>query len=189
MIEVKKVVTLSYSVKDDEGTVIDSTEGTEPLVYIHGAANIIPGLETALSGKAVGDEFDVTVEPKDAYGEYNESLVQAVPREAFEGVETIEPGMAFTANTPNGPIQLIVTGVEGDQITVDPNHPLAGKVLNFTGKIMEIRDATEEELAHGHVHAAGGCSHDEDDSECCKGESEEECCKTSGDDSGCGCSH
>ncbi|TXR54693.1 FKBP-type peptidyl-prolyl cis-trans isomerase [Reinekea thalattae] len=166
MIADKKVVTLNYNVKDADGQLIDSSEGAAPLVYLHGFKNIIPGLEDALTGKKQGEEFDVTVEPKDAYGEYNAAAVQVVPRAAFEGVESVEPGMAFTADTENGPVQLIVTGVEGDDITVDPNHPLAGKTLSFTGSVVEIRDASEEELAHGHVHDHGHSHADESDSGC-----------------------
>ncbi len=159
MVEDKKVVSLDYTVKDDGGQVIDSSEGNDPLVYLHGAKNIIPGLEAALIGKAAGDEFEVTVQPAEGYGEYKEELVQVVPRSAFEGVDKIEPGMVFTAQTEGGPVQLMVTGVEEDDITVDPNHPLAGKVLHFTGKILEVRDASDEEMAHGHVHGPDGHHH------------------------------
>ncbi|MFT4675507.1 MAG: FKBP-type peptidyl-prolyl cis-trans isomerase SlyD [Reinekea sp.] len=159
MIEENKVVTLQYNVQDSDGTLIDSSEANDPLVYLHGGHNIISGLESALLGKASGDEFDVVIEPLNAYGEHDEALVQVVPKSAFEGVEQIEPGMVFTADTPNGPMQLTVTAMDGDDITIDPNHPLAGKTLHFTGSITEVRDATEEELEHGHVHGAGGHQH------------------------------
>jgi FKBP-type peptidyl-prolyl cis-trans isomerase SlyD len=159
MIAENKIVTLQYNVKDSDGTLIDSSEANDPLVYMHGAHNIITGLENALLGKASGDSFDVVIEPLDAYGEHNPELVQVVPKSAFEGVEQIEPGMVFTADTPNGPMQLTVTAMEGDDVTIDPNHPLAGKTLHFTGSISDIRDATEEELEHGHVHGAGGHDH------------------------------
>ena len=159
MIEQNKVVSLNYTVKDDAGQVIDTSEGGEPLTYLHGHKNIIPGLEGALSGKAAGEEFDVTVQPEEAYGEYREEMVQVVPRSAFEGVESVEPGMVFTAQTQGGPLQLTVTGVEGEDITVDPNHPLAGKVLHFTGSVESVREASAEELEHGHVHGAGGHDH------------------------------
>lgn len=159
MIAENKVVTLNYTVKDEGGDIIDTSEGGEPLTYLHGFNNIIPGLEAALVGKAAGDEFDVSVAPAEAYGEYNEAMVQQVPMSAFEGVDKVEPGMAFTAQTQGGPVQLIVTEVEGDQVTVDPNHPLAGKTLHFSGSIAEVRDASEEELAHGHVHGPGGHHH------------------------------
>lgn len=154
-----KVATISYTVKDDKGQIIDSSEGDEPLVYLHGAKNIIVGLENELTGKAVGDAFDVTVEPSEGYGEYNADMVKVVPRDAFEGVDKVEPGMVFTAQTEGGPMQLMVTGIEGDQVTIDPNHPLAGKVLHFSGEVTDIRDASVEEISHGHVHGPGASGH------------------------------
>lgn len=159
MIADQKVVSLNFTVKDTEGQIVDSSEGAAPLVYLHGQNNIIPGLEAALVGKAPGDEFAVTIEPSEGYGEYNQEMVQVVPREAFAGVEKIETGMVFTAQTQGGPVQLVVAKIEGDDITVDPNHPLAGKTLNFSGSVIEVRDATEEELSHGHVHGEGGHHH------------------------------
>lgn len=159
MIADQKVVSLNFTVKDADEQIIDSSEGGSPLVYLHGQNNIIPGLEAALQGKAIGDEFDVTIEPAEGYGDYNEEILQVMPREAFQGVETIEPGMVFTAQTQSGPVQLAVTKIEGEDVTVDPNHPLAGKTLNFTGSVLEVRDATEEEIAHGHVHGEGGHQH------------------------------
>ncbi|MCD8523204.1 MAG: peptidylprolyl isomerase [Saccharospirillaceae bacterium] len=156
----QKIVTIHYKVVDvASGEVIDSSEGGQPMTYLHGAQNIIPGLEQALEGKQVGDEFEVTVAPADAYGEYSEDRVQQVPIEAFQGVEDIEPGMAFTAQTEHGPINLIVTEVDEAIVTVDANHPLAGKSLSFSVKVESIRDASEEELAHGHVHGEGGHHH------------------------------
>jgi FKBP-type peptidyl-prolyl cis-trans isomerase SlyD len=155
-----KIVTIHYKVVDvASGEVIDSSEGGQPMTYLHGAQNIIPGLEQALEGKQVGDEFEVTVAPADAYGEYSEERVQQVPMEAFEGVEKVEPGMAFTAQTEHGPINLIVTEVDEAIVTVDANHPLAGKSLSFSVKVESIRDASEEELAHGHVHGEVGHHH------------------------------
>ncbi len=159
MIADNKVVTLDYTVKDTDGQLIDSSEGAAPLVYLHGAQNIIPGLESALAGMSSGETFEVTVEPKDGYGERNDELIQEVPRDAFEGVESVEPGMVFSVQTQNGPMQLMVTGVEGDQVTVDPNHPLSGKTLHFTGSVKDVRDASAEELEHGHVHGEGGHHH------------------------------
>jgi len=155
-----KVVTIHYKVVDvDSGTVIDSSEGAEPMTYLHGAQNIIPGLENALDGKQVGDEFEVTVAPEDAYGEYSDERIQKVPVEAFEGVEKVEPGMAFTADTEHGPVNLIVTEVDETTVTVDANHPLAGKSLSFSVKVESVRDASDEEVAHGHVHGPGGHQH------------------------------
>ncbi|MBE0484280.1 MAG: peptidylprolyl isomerase [Bacterioplanes sp.] len=155
-----KVATLHYTVVDvASGETIDSSEGGQPMTYLHGAQNIIPGLEQALEGKNVGDAFDVTIEPADAYGEYSEDRIQQVPVQAFEGVEQVEPGMAFTAQTEHGPVNLIVTEVNDDIVTVDANHPLAGKALAFSIKVEAVRDASEEELAHGHVHGEGGHQH------------------------------
>lgn len=155
MIEDKKVVSINYTVKDDDGQVIDTSEGSSPLLYLHGAKNIIPGLESALAGKKTGDGFEVTIQPSEAYGDYKQEMVQVVPRSAFQGVDKIEQGMVFTAQTQSGPVQLTVTQVQEDDITVDPNHPLAGKVLHFTGSIVDVRDASQEELDHGHVHIPG----------------------------------
>lgn len=159
-IELNKIVSFHYQVADAaSGEIIDSSEGAEPLLYLHGAQNIIPGLEKAMEGKQVGDAFEVTIEAAQAYGEYSEDRVQKVPREAFTGVEEIEPGMAFTAQTGEGPVNLIVIEVDETLVTVDANHPLAGKALTFNVKVESIRDASEEELQHGHAHGAGGVEH------------------------------
>lgn len=146
------VVSIHYTLKDDEGNVLDSSEGNEPLNYLHGANNIIPGLEKALVGKCKGDSMQVTVAPEEGYGVKSDELVQTVPRAAFEGVEDIQPGMQFQAQGPQGVMMITVTEVNGDDITVDGNHPLAGKTLHFDVSIEEIRDATPEEMDHGHVH-------------------------------------
>ena len=155
-----KVVTIHYKVVDcDSDEVIDSSENGEPMTYLHGARNIIPGLEQALEGKAVGDELEVTVEPADAYGEHHADRVQQVPMAAFQGMEKVEPGMAVTAQTDQGPINLVITDVSEDEVTVDANHPLAGKSLKFNVSVEDVRDASEEEVAHGHVHGPGGHDH------------------------------
>ncbi|GAB5450297.1 MAG: peptidylprolyl isomerase [Halioglobus sp.] len=147
------VVSMHYKLTDNDGEVLDSSEGREPLTYLHGAGNIIPGLETALTGKVEGDSVQATIAPADAYGETQEEMIQVVPRAAFQGVESIEPGMTFTASGQDGATQQItVTEVQGDDITVDANHPLAGVELNFDVQIVSVRAASEEELAHGHVH-------------------------------------
>lgn len=159
-IEENKVVSIHYKVVDAAtGESIDSSEGAEPLTYLHGAQNVIPGLEKALEGKQVGDEFEVTVAAADAYGEYDEERVQQVPREAFTGVEEIEPGMVFTAQTEQGPVNLVVVEVNENEVTVDANHVLAGKSLKFDVKVETIRDASAEEIEHGHVHGPGGHQH------------------------------
>ena len=155
-----KVVTFHYQVVDvDSNEIIDSSEGGAPMVYLHGHQNIIPGLEKALEGKKAGDELEVTVVAADAYGVYSDERVQQVPMAAFEGVDQIEPGMAFTAQTEHGPVSLIVTEVDETTVTVDANHPLAGKDLRFSVKVDAVRDASAEELAHGHVHGEGGHHH------------------------------
>jgi FKBP-type peptidyl-prolyl cis-trans isomerase SlyD len=155
-----KVVTIHYKVINiDNDELIDSSEDSDPMTYLHGARNIIPGLEQALEGKLVGDELEVTVEPGDAYGEYSDDRVQIVPKQAFQDMETIEPGMMVTAQSDDGQINLLVTEVDEATVTVDANHPLAGKSLKFSVKIEAVRDASEEELAHGHVHGPDGHHH------------------------------
>ena len=153
------VACIEYTLTDDAGTVIDSSVGGEPLAYLHGAGNIIPGLEDALEGKKVGDSFKVSIAPADGYGEKNEGLMQVVPKEMFQGVDTIEVGMQFHAQTDHGMQAITVVAVDGSNITVDGNHPLAGQNLNFDVKVVEVRAASAEELDHGHVHGAGGHHH------------------------------
>ena len=158
-VAVNKVVTIHYTLTNDEGKVLDSSEGHEPLAYIHGGGNIIPGLEKALTGRAVGDQFNVSIPPEEGYGKRDEELVQTVPKNAFQGVDEILPGMQFQAQTPEG-IQLVtVIKVEGDEVTLDGNHPMADLTLNFSVEITSIRDASQEELDHGHVHGPGGHHH------------------------------
>jgi len=154
-----KVVAIDYTLTGPDGAVLDSSEGREPLAYLHGAGNIIAGLEAELEGKTRGDKLDVTVAPAEGYGERNEALIQQVPRSMFEGVDKIEPGMRFNAMSDAGPRVVVVTAVDDDGITIDGNHPLAGMELHFAVTIMDVRDATEEELEHGHVHGAGGHQH------------------------------
>jgi len=159
-IEPKKAVYIDYTLTNEAGDVIDSSEGQPPLAYLHGYNNIIPGLERALEGKKAGDELDVTVEPQDGYGEYSVELVAVVPRSAFQGVDQLEAGMQFHASAPDGGTQVVVVrSVEGDDVTVDGNHPLAGQRLNFKVKVADVRDATAEEIAHGHIHGEGGHHH------------------------------
>ena len=151
------VVAMDYALKDDEGTLIDQSQPDQPLTYLHGHKNIIPGLESALIGKAAGDKVEVKVAPEDGYGEQNPALEQVVPRDRFQGVESLEEGMQFQASTDQGPISVRVVKVEDENVTVDGNHPLAGKHLNFDVTVQEVRAATEEEISHGHVHQEGGC--------------------------------
>ena len=151
-------VRFHYTLTDEEGTQLDSSKGKEPLAYLHGHKNIIPGLEQAMEGKQAGDVMVVNVEAADAYGEIQEQMIQEVPRKTFQA-DDITVGMRFEAQTPNGPVSVVVTGVTEETVTVDGNHPLAGKELNFDVRIDTVREATEEELTHGHVHGAGGHQH------------------------------
>ena len=147
------VVSIHYTLTNDAGETLDSSlERNEPLAYLHGHGNIIPGLEGALSGKSSGDKLDVTVEPTEGYGERHDALIQEVPKEAFQGAEELAPGMQFQAQTEAGPRLFTITQVDGDQVTVDGNHPLAGERLHFAVEITEVREATKTELEHGHVH-------------------------------------
>ncbi len=160
MIKQNSVVTMHYELKDAEGEVLDSSKGQEPLVYLHGAGNIIVGLEEELEGKAVGDNVNAVISPEKAYGLPVEALVQTVPKEAFGAeIDKVEVGMRFQAETEQGPVPVVVTGMDEATVTVDGNHPLAGKELHFDVSIAEIRDASQEEIDHGHVHGPGGHQH------------------------------
>jgi FKBP-type peptidyl-prolyl cis-trans isomerase SlyD len=154
-----KVVAIDYKLTGEQGQVLDTSEGRQPLSYIHGAGNLIPGLEQALEGKESGDKLNVSLPPEQAYGDRDEKLVQAVPRSAFEGAPELKPGMQFQANTNLGPRLLTIVDVAPEQITVDANHPLAGMPLNFDVTIRDVREATNEEISHGHVHGPGGHHH------------------------------
>ncbi|MFQ5518390.1 MAG: peptidylprolyl isomerase [Mariprofundus sp.] len=152
-----KVVSIHYTLKNDAGSVLDSSDGGEPLVYLHGAKNIIPGLEKALDGKLADDALEVSIEAVDAYGEYNKALTQVVPSSMFEGVDNIEAGMEFQAETEQGVQVVRIAAVDGDEITVDGNHPLAGERLHFDVTVADVREASADELAHGHVHGDDCC--------------------------------
>ncbi|MFO7954100.1 peptidylprolyl isomerase [Thioalkalivibrio sp.] len=153
------VVAIHYTLTNDAGEKIDSSEGREPLAYLHGQGQIVPGLEKELEGKAAGDKVQAKVSPEEGYGEKIDAMVQEIPMEAFQGVDSVEPGMQFQAQTENGPLTVTVTKVEGDTATVDGNHPLAGETLNFDVEIVEVREASAEELEHGHAHGEGGHQH------------------------------
>lgn len=144
-----KVVSIHYKLTNDAGETLDSSEGREPLAYIHGQGNIIPGLEKALDGKNSGDELNVTVEPAEGYGDRHEQLIQDVPMSAFEGVDEVKPGMQFQAQTEAGPRVVTVVEVDEQQVTVDANHPLAGQELHFQVQVTDVREATEEEIQQG----------------------------------------
>ena len=154
----KTVVQMHYTLTSDEGAVIDSSEGREPLQYIQGARMIVVGLEKAMVGHEVGDKFDVKVIPSEGYGEYDERMTQEVPLDVFQGVDQVVPGMQFYAQTPMGPMPIRVKSVAGDKAVIDANHELAGKNLNFAIEVVSVREATEEELnPQGHC-CCGGAS-------------------------------
>ena len=155
----KTVVTIDYTLTNSLGEVLDSSDGREPLAYIHGAGNIIKGLEQALAGKKSGDSFRVTIAAVDAYGERDESEVSVVERAQFSDVEPLEVGMQFDVRTEHGPRTITIQKLETDEVTVDGNHPLAGVALTFAVTVRGIRTATGEEMAHGHVHGPGGHHH------------------------------
>ena len=147
-----QVVSINYTLKDDAGAVIDQSAAGEPLTYLHGHGNLIPGLERELAGKNTGDRVQVMIAPADGYGEYDRALVQKVPRRALKGIADVRVGMRLQAQTADGARPVTVTQLTGDMVTLDGNHPLAGKNLNFDVEVAQVRAATAEELAHGHVH-------------------------------------
>jgi len=159
-IATNSVVLIDYTLTNDQGNVIDTSSGREPLAYLQGHQNIIPGLESALEGKSAGDRVQVSIAPAEGYGERDESLSQAVPRQMFEDADQITVGMQFHTQTEQGHQQVVtVTAVDAEHVTVDANHPLAGETLNFDVTVVEVREALPEELAHGHVHGPGGHHH------------------------------
>ena len=182
------VVQMHYTLKDDNGNTIDSSVGKEPLEYIQGLGMIVPGLEKAMVGKSVGDKFEVVVLPAEGYGEYNKGLVSEIPKTAFQG-DDVQVGMTFYAQTPNGILPIRILEVKEDKVTVDANHELAGKNLNFAIEVVSVRQATEKELEslqHHHCH----CHDHEDEHECCggKGHGEgHECCGGKGHGEGHEC--
>lgn len=156
MIGQNSVVSMHYTLKNDNGDVMDSSEGKPPMVYLHGANNLIPGLEAELTGKTTGATFSATISPEQAYGEFSQELIQVISKSMFQGVESIEVGMSFIAQGDGGAQrQVRVTAVDGDDITIDANHPLAGQTLHFDVEVVEVREGTAQEIEHGHVHADG----------------------------------
>ena len=154
------VVTMHYKLALDDGQVVDSSEGSDPLAYLHGSGNIVPGLESAMSGKQVGDKFDVAVVPEEGYGARHEEAVQTVPRGMFPPDAQLEAGIQFQAtDEEQRPVMGTIKEVADETVTVDFNHPLAGHTLNFSIEIVEIRAASDEEKEHGHVHGKGGHNH------------------------------
>ena len=154
-----KVVVLHYAVSDSADTLIDSSYDHSPLSVIHGTGYLIQGLEDALTDHVAGDKFEVSVAADKAYGPRYDSYVQTIPKEMFAEIDDLDVGTQLRASTDDGEQTVIVVDVQENEITVDGNHPLAGIDLKFDVEILEVRDATEEELAHGHVHGEGGCGH------------------------------
>jgi FKBP-type peptidyl-prolyl cis-trans isomerase SlyD len=146
------VVSIHYVLRDTDGEIIDQSGDQQPLAYLHGHDNIVPGLEQAIEGHGEGEQVKTTIEPEEGYGPYREELVQKVSRDAFEGVDELAPGMSFRAESDGGPMIVTVKDVEDEEVTVDGNHVLAGQTLDFTVDIAEVREASSEELEHGHVH-------------------------------------
>lgn len=155
----KLAVSIHYTLTNKDGEKLDSSVGEEPLLYLQGQHNIVQGLEEALNGKAIGDKINVTIEPEKAYGLYQEDMKQVVDKAMFEGVEAVEVGMMFHADVSHGTGVVTVAKIEGDEITIDGNHPLAGEALTFDVEIMDVREATADELQHGHIHGES-CNHD-----------------------------
>ena len=154
-----QVVSIHYTLKNDAGEVLDRSQADAPLTYLHGRGNLIPGLERELTGKSSGDRLQVRIVPAEAYGEYDQGLVQRVPRRALKGVRDVRVGLQLQAQTAQGARVVTVTQLSGDLVTLDGNHPLAGQHLNFDVEVGAVRAATAEELAHGHVHGPGGHHH------------------------------
>jgi FKBP-type peptidyl-prolyl cis-trans isomerase SlyD len=150
---------IHYTLKDDAGEVLDTSDGGEPLAYIQGHGNLVPGLEKALEGKETGNKVAVSVPPEEGYGKHDAKLIQRVPKRSMQSAGQIKKGMQFQARTEDGMRVFTVTALVGDMVTLDGNHPLADKTLHFAVEVMEVRDATTEELEHGHVHGAGGHHH------------------------------
>ncbi len=159
IVEKDKAVSFHYTLKNAEGEQMETSRDKDPMSYLHGANNIIPGLEKAMEGHAINDEFSVTVEPEEAYGVRNEKNVQRLPLKRLKGIGKVSVGQVLTLQTNNGPVQVTVLKVGRFNIDVDGNHPLAGKQLTFDVEITDIRDASEEELEHRHVHGPGGHQH------------------------------
>ncbi|HAW86762.1 MAG TPA: peptidylprolyl isomerase [Spirochaetaceae bacterium] len=182
-IEKDRVVSIDYQLKNAQGDVIDASEPGEPLVYLHGNQNLIPGLEKRLEGKKADDKLQCVIAPAEGYGERDDELVFAVPRKEFAEPDKVQVGMQFQAQQADGVHIVTVASLTDEEVTVDANHPLAGQSLHFDVTVREVREASAEELSHGHVHGDHECG--------CGGSCDEECGEECGDDcgcaSGCGC--
>lgn len=176
------VVTIDYTVTDTEGAELDSSRDSAPFSFMQGTGSVVPGLEAALEGRRPEDHFQVTIQPKDGYGERDEDLVFSIPKERLAEIEDLEVGSHFHVRKDSGEVMMLtVTGIKDGVVTVDGNHPLAGSTLHFDVTVKDVRAATGEELEHGHAHGGGCCGHDGCGGDCGDGCGEEEGC-------GCGCS-
>lgn len=153
------VVEFDYTLKNNDGEMLDTSQGKAPLAYLHGSKNIIPGLEKELEGKKEGDQFKISIPPAEGYGERNEQMVTSVPRSDLSQVPDIDVGMQLQAQTPQGVQVFTIVELDDENVTLDANHPLAGVTLNFDIKVVAVREATTEEIEHGHVHSPGGHHH------------------------------
>lgn len=153
------VVTLNYTLKNSEGLLIDTSEGREPLVYLHGVGGLIPGLEAELEGMGASEKKQVVIQPEDAYGTRREELMHIVPKSGFTGDEEMQVGMQVQLETEQGPAIATIAKIEGEEVTLDMNHPLADMILHFDVEVVGVRAAEAEELAHGHAHGPGGHHH------------------------------
>lgn len=153
------VVSLNYTLKNNEGEVLDTSEGREPLVYLHGVGALIPGLENVLEGEGEGSKVSTVIKPEDAYGHRTDDLLHKVPKSGFTGDEEMQEGMRVQLETENGPAIAVISKIEGEEVTLDLNHPLAGMELHFDVEVVGIREAQQEEIDHGHAHGPGGHHH------------------------------
>jgi len=159
IVENEKVILMNYTLTNENGDILDTSNGSEPLAYIQGYQNIIPGLEKEMLGKKIGEKLKVVVQPEEGYGKFNAELVQVIERDMFQGIENLAVGFQFQAKLAEGPVIMTIKKIDGDKITVDGNHALADQVLTFDVEVVDIRDATSEEKAHRHVHGTGGHHH------------------------------
>ena len=153
------VVTMNYTLKNDAGEVMDTSAGRDPLVYLHGVGALIPGLENELEGKMANDKVSAVIAPEDAYGARSEDLLRVVSKDGFQGEEELLEGMRVQLDTEHGPMVAVVSAITGDEVTLDMNHPLADMTLYFDVEVVDVRPATADELANGHVHGDGGHHH------------------------------
>jgi FKBP-type peptidyl-prolyl cis-trans isomerase SlyD len=155
----ESVVTMHYTLKNEAGEVLDTSAGREPLVYLHGVGGLISGLEKELEGKQANDKLNAVIPPEEAYGSRRDDLLRVVSKEGFQGEEALVEGMRVQLETDRGPAVAVVSGIEGENVTLDLNHPLADVTLHFEVEVLNVREAEVEEIAHGHVHGEGGHQH------------------------------